>query len=218
MDDVPPWDTGDYDLNWPGYFIPGSSVLRNRVGATTRETLAGAENDLVEVRVAELRNNPSAVTRTYDLDHLKALHQYLFQDVYLWAGELRTVGIEKENESFMPPGDIGRPVAYIAGQIAETKHLRSISNADLPGCLAEMYDFVNFAHPFREGNGRTQREFFDQLLSESGRGLAWDAIELAELHRACHLARAEQNMEPLRTMFAKIVDDDPAYRFGRDTS
>ncbi|RMB75298.1 cell filamentation protein Fic [Rhodococcus sp. SBT000017] len=188
------------------------------MGATTREALAAAENDLVEVRVAELRNNPIAVMRTYDLDHLKALHKYLFQDVYLWAGELRTVGIEKENESFMTPGDIGRPVAYIAEQIAETKQLRSISNADLPGRLAEMYDFVNFAHPFREGNGRTQREFFDQLLSESGRGTAWDAIELTELHRACHLARAEQNIQPLRTMFAKIVDDDPAYRFGRDIS
>ncbi len=147
MDDAPPWDTGDYDLNWAGYFIPGSSVLRNRVGATTREALAAAENDLVEVRVAELRNNPIAVMRTYDLDHWKALHKYLFQDVYLWAGELRTVGIEKENESFMTPGDIGRPVAYIAEQIAETKQLRSISNADLPGRLAEMYDFVNFAHP-----------------------------------------------------------------------
>lgn len=144
--------------------------------------------------------------------------RYLFQDVYLWAGELRTVGIEKENESFMTPGDIGRPVAYIAAQIAQTKQLRSISNADLPGRLEEMYDFVNSAHPFREGNGRTRREFFDQLLSESGRGLAWDAIELTELHHACHLARPEQTIEPLRPMFAKIVDDDPAYRFGRDIS
>ncbi|MBY4228306.1 Fic family protein [Rhodococcus fascians] len=218
VDDALPWDTGDYDLNWVGYFIPGSSVLRNRVGATTRETLAAAENDLVEVRVAELRDNPSAMMRTYDLAHLQALHWHLFQDVYLWAGELRTVGIEKEDESFMTPGDIGRPIDYIAAQIAETEQLRSISNADLPGRLAEMYDFINFAHPFREGNGRTQREFFDQLLSESGRGLAWDAIALTELHRACHLARAEQNLEPLRTMFAKIVDDDPAYHFGPHSS
>lgn len=124
----------------------------------------------------------------------------------------------EENESFMPPNDVARPIAYIAAQIVQTNQLRAISNADLPGRLAEMYDFVNFAHPFREGNGRTQREFFDQLLSESGRGLAWDAIELTELHRACHLARAEQNTEPLRMMFARIVDDDPAYVFGRDVS
>lgn len=218
MDGVLPWDTGDDDLNWAGYFIPGSSVLRNRVGATSGEALAAAENDLVEVRVAELRENVGAMDRTYDLLHLKALHRYLFQDVYPWAGELRTVGIEKENESFMTPGDIGRPVAYIAAQIAETQQLRSISDEDLPSRLAEMYDFVNFAHPFREGSGRTQREFFDQLLSESGRGLAWDAIELTELHRACHRARADQNTEPLRVMFARIVDGDPAYVFDRGTS
>lgn len=116
-------------------------MLRNRVGAISREALAAADNDLVEVRVAELRDSPSAVVRTYDLLHFKALHQLLFQDVYMWAGE------------------------------------------------------------------------FDQLLSESGRGLAWDAIALIELHRACHIARAEQNIEPLRLMFARIVNDAPAYIF-----
>lgn len=177
MGDAFPWDTGDDDWNWAGYFIPGSTVLRNRVGARSKETLAAAENDLVEVRVAELREGSGAVKRTYDLAHLKALHRYLFQDVYLWAGELRTVGIEKEGESFMTADDIGRPVDYIAAQVADTKQLRSITDADLPFRLAEMYDVINFAHPFREGNGRTQRGFFDQLLSESGRGLAWDAIE-----------------------------------------
>lgn len=60
-----------------------------------------------------------------------------------------------------------------------------------------MYDYINFAHPFREGNGRTQREFFDQLLAESGRGLAWDLIELPELHGACHRARADSDIAPL---------------------
>lgn len=206
-----PWDTGDHDKNWVGYFIPGSDVLRNRVGATTRDALEVAENDLVEIRVAELRDNPDLVARTYDLLHLQALHRYLFQDVYEWAGDLRTVGIEKADESFMTPDDIGRPVGYIAVQIAETRQLRTISNEDLPARLAEMYDYINFAHPFREGNGRSQREFFDQLLSESGRGLAWDLIELAELHGACHLARADNDIDPLRVMFARIIDDDPAY-------
>jgi cell filamentation protein len=80
--DALPLDTGDDELNWTGCFIPGSSVLRNRVGATSKEALAAAENDLVEVRVAELRENSGAVKRTYDLVHLKALHRYLFRDVY----------------------------------------------------------------------------------------------------------------------------------------
>jgi len=50
-----PWDTGDFDENWRGYFIPGTHVLRNRVGAETVEALRDAENDLVEARVIELR-------------------------------------------------------------------------------------------------------------------------------------------------------------------
>ncbi|WP_342661657.1 putative protein adenylyltransferase Fic (plasmid) [Rhodococcus ruber] len=208
-----PWDTGDVDANWAGYFIPGTEVLRSRVGATTRDELADAENDLVEVRVAELREAPELVMRTYDLMHLQALHRFLFQDVYEWAGELRTVGIERAGESFIPPGDIARPVAHIAAKIAESDLLRALSDEQLPDEVTYMYDYINFAHPFREGNGRTQREFFDQLLSESGRGLAWNLIDKSVLHHACHVARADGDLGPLREMFARIVDDEPAYLY-----
>lgn len=208
-----PWDTGDIDANWDGYFIPGTDVLRNRVGATTRQALADAENDLVEIRVAELRDDPSQAARTYDLAHLQSLHRFLFQDVFEWAGELRTVGIEKGDEPFAPPAGIVRPVAYIADRIADSDHLRSLASDRLPAELADMYDYINFAHPFREGNGRTQREFFDQLVSESGRGLAWDRIDKAELHHACHMARADQQLGPLERLFARILDDEPAYLY-----
>lgn len=87
------------------------------------------------------------------------------------------------------------------------------SGLGLPVALAYMYDYINFAHPFREGNGRTQREFFDQLLSESGRGLAWNLIDKTELHNACHVARADGDPEPLQTLFSRIVDDEPGYFF-----
>ena len=208
-----PWDTGDPDADWDGYFLPGTDVLRNRVGATTRDQLADAENDLVEIRVAELRDDPTPIPRTYDLTHLQALHRYLFQDVFEWAGDLRTVGIEKAGESFVPPRGIARPVTHAADEIARTDRLRGVAEDRLPGVAAYLYDYVNFAHPFREGNGRTQREFFDQLLSESGRGLAWNLIDKTELHQACHLARAVGDLGPLRALFARIVDDQPAYLY-----
>ena len=138
-----PWDTGDVDANWDGYFIPGTDVLRNRVGATTWQALADAENDLVEIRVAELRDDPSPVARTYDLAHLQALHRFLFQDLFEWAGELRTVGIEKGDEPFASPAEIIRPVAYIADRIARSNRLRSIASDRLPADLADMYDYIN---------------------------------------------------------------------------
>ncbi|AXK85734.1 Fic family protein [Nocardia farcinica] len=206
-----PWESGNFEARWLGYFVPGTSVLRNRVGATTAEELVDAENDLVEVRIAELRECPDRVSRTYDLAHLQALHKFLFQDVYEWAGDLRTVGIEKGGESFCPPADIARPVDHIAALIGESDRLRRVDADDLPRQLAYLYDYVNFAHPFREGNGRTQREFFDQLLSESGRGLAWDTIDKAQLHSACHIARADSDLAALEELFTRIVDDEPAY-------
>jgi hypothetical protein len=66
-----PWDTGDLERNWQGYLIPGTSILRNRVGAQTPDALRDAENDLVEARVIELREAPDFLgDRTYDLAYL----------------------------------------------------------------------------------------------------------------------------------------------------
>lgn len=209
-----PWDTGDIERNWQGYFIPGTTVLRNRVGAQTPEALRDAENDLVEARVIELREAPGILgDRTYDLLCLRAIHRQLFQDVYVWAGEMRTVGIEKGSESFCPPGSISQPMAHVAAEVHRLNQLEDVPEVELARTVAYLYDYVNFAHPFREGNGRSTREFFDLLLSERGAGLDWQKTDLTELHSACHAARAESDLAGLTAMFTRILDDDPAYEF-----
>jgi cell filamentation protein len=209
-----PWDTGDLEKNWRGYFISGTSVLRNRVGANAIDTLRDAENDLVEARVIELRESPGLLGhRSYDLAYLRAIHRYLFQDVYVWAGDLRTVGIEKGDESFCPPGSISQPMDHVAAEIHRLYQLRNVPEIDLVRTIAYLYDYANFAHPFREGNGRATREFFDLLLSERGVGIDWRKTDSAELHNACHVARAESDLASLIAMFEKIIDADPAYDF-----
>ncbi|WP_282777520.1 MULTISPECIES: Fic/DOC family protein [unclassified Nocardia] len=209
-----PWDVGDLERNWQGYFIPGTNVLRNRVGARTLEALQDAENDLVEARVIELREAPDLLgDRSYDLAYLKAIHRQLFQDVYIWAGHVRTVGIEKGSESFCPPSSIIQPMEHVASEIYLLKQLKAVPEADLARRIAYLYDYTNFAHPFREGNGRATREFFNLLLSERGAGLDWNKTDLAELHGACHAARAESDLTGLIAMFAKILDAEPAYDF-----
>jgi len=101
-----------------GYFIAGTSILRNRVGAQTPEALRDAENDLVEARVIELREAPELLgDRTYDFAYLRAIHRQLFQDVYVWAGDVRTVGIEKGGESFCPPAASAKPMTHVAAEI-----------------------------------------------------------------------------------------------------
>lgn len=209
-----PWDTGDLERNWQGYFIPGTRILRNRVGAQSYEGLRDAENDLVEARIIELREAPDLLgDRTYDLTFLCAIHRQLFQDVYEWAGDVRTVGIEKEGESFCPPGNVGQPMTHVAAEVHRLHQLIDVSEADLASTVAYLYDYANFAHPFREGNGRCAREFFDLLLSESGRGLNWQKTDLTELHGACHCARTSYDLGGLTSLFAKIIDTDSAYEF-----
>ncbi|TCJ95373.1 Fic/DOC family protein [Nocardia alba] len=209
-----PWDVGDLEQNWLGYFVPGTNILRNRVGARTDDALQNAENDLVETRLIQLREAPDLVgVRTYDLAYLRCIHRQLFQDVYVWAGEIRTVGIEKGAESFCPPNNISQPMDHVAAKIHRLKQLKAVPLADLARTVAYLYDYVNFAHPFREGNGRTTREFFDLLLSERGAGLDWEKTDLVELHSACHVARSEYDLGGLIAMFAKILDAEPAYDF-----
>ena len=142
----------------------------------------------------------------------QAIHRHLFQDVYAWAGELRTVGINKgEGESFAPPLSIEQPLQHVAQRIAESDRLRGLEGEQLVGEIAYLYDYANFAHPFREGNGRSQREFFDQLLAESGHGLDWDLVDKTQLHDACHRARNAGELDGLLTIFRSILNREPAY-------
>ena len=180
-------------------------MLRNKVGAITVDGLRDAENDLVEYRLAELRERPGLVMRGFDAQHLRALHRQLFQDVYEWAGEFRTVGLAKgegDDISFIPPLEIELPVAHIAQRIAESDRLRRTGDDDLVAEMAYLYDYLNFAHPFREGNGRTQREFFAQLLAESGRLLSWERVTMEDLHAACHAARTVGDTRGLERVMA----------------
>lgn len=75
------------------------------------------------------------------------------------------------------------PMGHVALKVAETDRLRRVSVSRLPEQVAYLYDYVNYAHPFREGNGRSTREFFDQLLAERGACLAWDRTDLHTLYQ-----------------------------------
>lgn len=111
----------------------------------------------------------------------------------------------------MPPVEIARPVEHVATRIKDSDQLCNIGPEPFANEVAYLYDYLNFAHPFREGNGRTQREFFAQLLAESGHGLAWDLIEMASLHEACHVARTDGTLDALKGIFERIITDDPSY-------
>lgn len=82
------------------YCWPGSNVLRNLLGLRTAAELTEAEYDFTLERRVELDKEP--ILGDFDLDHLRAIHHHLFQDIFDWAGELRTVDISKEDSNFLP--------------------------------------------------------------------------------------------------------------------
>lgn len=118
---------------------------------------------------------------------------------------------EGADTSFMPPFEIERPVAHVADRIAATGQLRATPPTSLVAEIAYLYDYLNFAHPFREGNGRTQREFFAQLRAESRHGLEWKRVEMTELHRAFHSARTAGDLSRLEHLFARILTEQARY-------
>lgn len=204
-----PWETGDEYARWDGYLLEDKRTLRNLVGARTPEQLRRAEDHLVEARALTLREH--GLPDSYGLDGLRAIHRHLFQDVYEWAGEVRTVSIRKGRDGWFAPLDRIAPTMQAVGeQIARTENLRGIDPERIPGTLAQVYNLANQAHPFREGNGRTQREYITALARESGHHVDWTRVTVgrgdleSENDRASRLA-ASGDPSALRDMFHRIV-------------
>jgi cell filamentation protein len=114
-------------------------------------------------RVEELIENPITII---DSNSLISIHYYLFQDVYKWAGKVRTVNISKNGKPFFDGERFHLGFKYIDNLINEYRHIEENEKVLVANKLAEILDNVNYLHPFREGNGRTQREFIRLLAFE----------------------------------------------------
>lgn len=187
------------------YLNPATGLLFNRVGATTARELSAAEADLVYTRYATLAFHP--VPPTGDLAELQAIHHHLFQDVYSWAGQLRTVDIRKAGESdwFMPAALIQRGAGYATDELRRDNYLRQLPRDQFVARLAHHYDQFNHVHPFREGNGRTQRLFWDRITRDAGWQLDWQRVHGSVNDRACRAADVDQDLGPLVAMFDQIT-------------
>ena len=107
-----------------------------------------------EVKLAKM-----SFRRTFELKHVQFLHRWLFQDVYEWAGEIRSVSLTKDASPFAQPRFIEPAAAKLFKTLAMERRLIDVPRGDLPVRLAFYFGELNALHPFREGNGRTQRLF-----------------------------------------------------------
>lgn len=173
------------------YCYPGTTVLRNKFGITDPDELRRLEEKLTRLKTVDLRRHP--VAGAFDLSHLQGIHRRLFEDLYDWAGEIRTVNIHKGGFRFAHPEHIEAQAAELFGQLAQDGYLQDTEQDRFIDRAAFYLGEINALHPFREGNGRTQREFLRQLAAEAGWEIDWDAIDPEENNEASAHAMTEDH-------------------------
>lgn len=147
--------------SWNDYLIDGTNVLKNIPNIQVQEDLTNFERISSANRLAELYEEP--ISNDFDINHLCQIHKYLFQDIYDWAGEIRSVPMMKQT-IFLEPEKIKDYLEIILNE-AKIDLLNVNNKFELSKVLANLFYGLIFAHPFREGNGRTIREFIRQLIN-----------------------------------------------------
>ena len=145
---------------------PGTTVLINHFNIRDEEKLNEIESVISSARYAEWLNKPRSTT--FDFEHYKAIHRFLFSDLYEWAGEVRTVNISKKGTQFTPAEQIESQASLIFDRLRDCSYFKSLPHDAFVEELVDFYCVTNALHPFREGNGRTQRVFLTQLIRNAG--------------------------------------------------
>ncbi len=185
------------------YTDPATGVLRNKLGLDTAAELAAAEREITHAALILVRELP--VRAAYDLPHLCAVHRRIFGDIYEWAGQIRTVAIAK-GSLFCLPHYIESSSADIFRALRGENSLRGLERGPFVDRLAFYLGEVNAVHPFREGNGRAQRAFFEQLARDAGFTLNWQHLDAAQNIEAS-AAIMRGNAEPMRKMLDALLTD-----------
>lgn len=187
------------------YLYPDTGVLKNIPGIRDPQTASRFERRETLVRRRELERAP--VEGAFDLAHLREIHRRLYQDVWEWAGQVRTVVITKGSSTFLHPSRIEMAFANIHETLRDAALLNdpNISHDDFVKQTANLLEQVNYVHPFREGNGRTQRAYLDQIAALSGRTLAWRNIGRIENERASVRAFNEGSGAPFEPLIEEIL-------------
>lgn len=185
-----------------GLTYPDSDVLKNKLGLRVQAELDAFEADATAIRLFELACKP--LQGSFDLPHLQALHRHLFQDVYEWAGDLRTVDISKGDSRFANWAHIGGYLGRVLSQLPQENFLRGCPPEDAIRRLAHYMGEINAVHPFREGNGRVQRAFCSQLAEQAGYFIDFDGVERGEMYAAM-IASFHGDPMPLETLLARVT-------------
>ena len=183
------------------YCYEGSDVLINKLNIRDEETFYKAERLYSSIRQSELNATP--LKGDFDFDHLKSIHYYLFQDLFYWAGKARTVAIAKTS-MFCLPQYIEGYADDIFNKLRKDNCYQGYSQDAFVEAITNLLADINALHPFREGNGRTQREFIRYIGLLNGYGFDWSLVTSEENIIASYESVNGDNTK-LKAIIAKII-------------
>ncbi len=192
------------------YLYPGTNVLRNIPGLRDSDQLATFEITSTAARIYEQLQYP--IAGEFDTAHLKAIHQHLFQDVFTWAGQFRNTLLGKAESVghstrwFTPPHLLEREAERIFAGLHRANLLRGLPRAGFAKRAAHLLAEINKLHPFREGNGRTQRLFISAVAQHAGHEVAFDVVSRERMVLAS-IEAMNGTLGMMTRIFDEITDD-----------
>jgi len=186
------------------FTIPGTGVLRNKLGITDSAALLKATTDSAVLRLAELHASP--IRGGFDSAHLQAIHHHLYQDVYDWSGELRSIDANNVSEF-----QVEKSLNKVLDRLGRENHLKGLSAEEWSrSASAYLYD-LGTIQPFLAGNNITLQEFAVELARKNNLSLQWDAAaELAVENGEVQVQHLEQSAN-LRRMVMLAMDTNPIF-------
>jgi cell filamentation protein len=178
-----------------------STCPLNRFNLSDPDELRRRETPLALQRLLELQVKP--VAGAFDTERLQGIHRYIFQDVYPWAGEIRFVSISKPGALFPPPQYLRSALDNLFLRLAAENYLKALSPVLFAQQAACYLGELNAVHPFREGNGRTQREFIRELAVNAGHRLLWKDHSQEEMIHASSLSFLQKDYTGLEAILLR---------------
>lgn len=188
------------------YCYEGTQVLINKLGIEDEKILEEAEKEITLFSAEEIEFS----LPPYDLNYWKLIHKQLFQDVYNWAGEIRSVFITKNETQFCNPQYIEQETNRLFSQLVKNNYYIQDSREELILKSSELFAELNLIHPFREGNGRAQRILFEHLFENCGYDIDWSSVSADEWINA-NIAGVDMNYTPLVEIFDRCLSNDDSY-------
>jgi cell filamentation protein len=184
------------------YCYPDSGILINQLGITNEADLEAAEVDLTQTRIEQFEPNFNDIS----FSALCGIHRFLFQDIYRWAGQIRSVDISKGDTRFANMARIEPEANKLFLQLKQENYLHNLSRTQFIARLAHYYCELNIIHPFRDGNGRTQRLMFEIICINVGYEVDWNSIERSEWITA-NIAAYHGQLGTLAQLFNRAITE-----------